>query len=36
LGFDDEAVLVLLSKLSGGADDFIDEACQIDRFRIEF
>jgi hypothetical protein len=35
LGLDDEAVLVLLGKLSRGADDLINEACQIDRLRIE-
>jgi hypothetical protein len=27
LGFDDEAVLVLLGELSGGADDLIDKPC---------
>src|SRR5262249_11532320 len=27
LGVDDEAVLVLLGKLSGGADDLVDQRC---------
>src|SRR6516165_9739176 len=36
LRFDNEAILVLLGELSCGADDLIDEACQIDRFGIEF
>jgi len=35
LGFDDEAVLVLLGELSRGADDIIDER-QVHRLRIEF
>src|SRR5262249_48422066 len=36
LRFDNEAVLVLLGELSRGADDFVDETCQIDMLRIEF
>jgi hypothetical protein len=36
LRFDDEAVLVLLGELSGGADDLIDEPSQINRLGIEF
>src|SRR5262249_1148397 len=35
LGFDNEAVLVLLGELSGGADDLIDESCQINTLEIE-
>jgi hypothetical protein len=27
LGVNDEAVLVLLGKLSGGADDLVDQRC---------
>ena len=34
--FDDEAVLVLLGELSGGADDLIDEPGQVHRLGIEF
>src|SRR5437016_8227176 len=36
LGFDDEAVVVLLGELSRGADDLIDKPCQINRLGIEF
>jgi hypothetical protein len=36
LGFDDEAVLVLLGELSRGADDLIDKPCEINRLGIEF
>jgi ABC-type uncharacterized transport system substrate-binding protein len=36
LGFDDEAVLVLLGKLSRGADDLIDKPRQIHGLGIEF
>jgi len=36
LGVNDEAVLVLLGKLSGGADDLVDEPGQIHRLGIEF
>jgi hypothetical protein len=35
LRFDDEVVLVLPGKLSRGADDLIDEPCQIHRLEIE-
>src|SRR5262249_39164522 len=35
LRFHDEPVLVLFGKLSGGADDFADQARQIDRLGIE-
>src|SRR6266567_6809957 len=34
--FDDESVLVLLGELSCGADDLIDNTCQIHRLGIEF
>ena len=36
LGFDHEAVLVLLGELSRGADDLIDEPTQVHRLGIEF
>src|SRR5262249_15405018 len=36
LRFDNEAVLVLLGELTGGADDLVDEAGQIHRLEIEF
>jgi hypothetical protein len=36
LRLDNEAVLVLLGELSRGADDLIDEPCQINRLGIEF
>src|SRR5215813_6393551 len=36
LGIDDEAVLVLLGKLTGGADDLIDKSYQINMLGIEF
>src|SRR4029434_9303582 len=36
LGFDNEAVLVLLGELSCGANDLIDKPCQINRLGIEF
>src|SRR5258707_15734306 len=36
LRFDNETVLVLLGELSGGADDLVDKACQINRLGIEF
>jgi hypothetical protein len=36
LGFDNEAVLVLLGKPSRGADDLIDKPGQIHRLGIEF
>jgi hypothetical protein len=29
LGFNNKLILVLLGKLSGGADDLIDKPCQI-------
>ena len=32
LGFNDEAVLVLLGELSGGADDLVDQAAPAARF----
>jgi hypothetical protein len=35
LGFDDEAVLVLLGELSGGADDLVDKPGHINRFGME-
>jgi hypothetical protein len=35
LSFDNEAVLVLLGKLSRGADDLVDEPDQIDRLGIQ-
>ena len=34
--FNDEPVLVLLSKLTGGADHLIDQPGQINRLGIEF
>src|SRR5262249_4453886 len=34
-GIDDEAVLVLLGKLSGGADDLVDQRCQLHGLRVE-
>ena len=36
MGFDNEAVLVLLGKPSRGADDLIDKPGQIHRLGIEF
>src|SRR5262249_62416665 len=36
LRFNDKAVLVLLGKLTGGADDLVDKPGQIDRLGIEF
>jgi hypothetical protein len=36
LGFDNEPVLVLLGKLSSGADGLIDKPGQIHRLGIEF
>src|SRR6478672_11007233 len=36
LRFNDEAVLVLLSELSRGADDLIDKPCQIHSLGIQF
>src|SRR5262249_50046086 len=36
LGVNDEAVLVLLGKLSGRADDLIDQRCELHGFWIEF
>src|SRR6516165_9805114 len=36
LDFNDEAVLVLLGKLSRGADDLIDERCELHGLCIEF
>jgi signal transduction histidine kinase len=36
LGFDDEAVVILLGELSCGADDLIDKSCQIHKLGIEF
>src|SRR5262249_41133262 len=36
LGVNDEAVLVLLGKLSGGPDDLVNEPGQIHRLEIEF
>ena len=35
LGFDDEAVLVLLGKLSRGADDLVDKPGQINGLGIK-
>src|SRR5262244_3786961 len=35
LRLDDEAVLVLLGQLSRGADDLVNEPCQIYRLEIE-
>jgi hypothetical protein len=35
LGFDDEAVLVLVGELSRGADDLVDKPFQINRLGIE-
>jgi hypothetical protein len=35
LGFNDQPVLILLGKLSRGADDLVDESRQIYRFGIE-
>src|SRR5262249_9166644 len=36
LGFDNEAILILFGKLPCGANDLVDEPCQIDRLGIEF
>src|SRR5215471_6831710 len=36
LDFNDEAVLVLLGKLSRGADDLIDQRCELHGLWIEF
>ena len=35
LGFDNEAVLVLLRQLPRGADDLVDQRRQIDGLRVE-
>src|SRR5215813_12123868 len=35
LGVDDEAVLVLLGKLSGGADDVVDQRCELHGLWVE-
>src|SRR5262249_40796108 len=35
LGVNDDAVLVLLGKLPGGADDLIDQRCELHGLRIE-
>src|SRR5262249_35665952 len=35
LGVNDDAVLVLLGKLSGGADDLVDQRCELHGLRIE-
>src|SRR5439155_15212723 len=36
LGFDDEPILVLLGKLSGGADDLLDQRCELHGLWVEF
>jgi hypothetical protein len=35
LGVNDEAVLVLLRKLSGGADDIVDQRCELHGLWVE-
>ena len=35
LGLDNQAVLVLLRELAGGADDLVDQRSELDRLRIE-
>jgi hypothetical protein len=36
LGVNDEAVLVLLGKLFGGADDVLDQRCELHGLWVEF